>query len=80
MFLIVGSSHAIFGLSAERIEGAVSERWGRPVAGHSTCRSDSGRVSDSPGDLQKNKLQGKTLLLDLFSNDPGPSVGGRAEE
>ena len=29
--LIVGSSHAIFGLSAERIAAALSERWGRPV-------------------------------------------------
>ena len=27
--LIVGSSHAIFGLSAERIAAALSERWGR---------------------------------------------------
>jgi hypothetical protein len=69
--LIVGSSHAIFGLSAERIAAALSERWGRRVTAFNMSLGFGDGMGFVREILQKNELHGKILLLDLFSNDRG---------
>ena len=72
--LILGSSHAEFGLSAETISAALSARRGRPVAA-----INLGVASDGMGFareiLEANKAQGQTLIVDLYANNQGGLLG-----
>jgi hypothetical protein len=68
--LILGSSHAVFGLSAEAVSVALSERCGRPI-----LALNLGVAADGMGFarevLEANDARGQTLLVDLYSNDQG---------
>src|SRR4029079_14864429 len=68
--LILGSSHAEFGLSAETISAALSAHRGRTVAAFNL-----GVASDGMGFareiLEANKAQGQTLIVDLYANNQG---------
>jgi hypothetical protein len=69
--LIVGSSHAMFGLSAEEISAALSERRGRAVTAFNLAVGSGEGVGFAREILEANKAQGRTLLLDLYSNEQG---------
>lgn len=72
--LILGSSHAEFGLSAETISTMLSARRGRPVAAFNL-----GVASDGTGFareiLEANKAQGQALIVDLYANNQGRLSG-----
>jgi hypothetical protein len=69
--LIVGSSHAVFGLSAEEISAALSDRRGRAVTAFNLAVGSGEGVGFAREILEANKTQAQTLLLDLYSNDRG---------
>lgn len=69
--LILGSSHAMFGISAKKISAALSERQGRAVAAFNLATGAGEGVGFAREILEANKAQAQTLLLDLYSNEQG---------
>jgi hypothetical protein len=69
--LILGSSHAEFGISAETISAVLSERWGRAVTAFNLAMPAGEGLGFAREVLEANKAQGQTLLLDLYSNEQG---------
>jgi hypothetical protein len=69
--LILGSSHAEFGISAGTISAVLSERWGRPVMAFNLAMPAGEGLGFAREVLEANNASGKTLLLDLYSNEQG---------
>lgn len=69
--LILGSSHAMFGISAETISATLSERWGRPVTTFNLAMGAGEGLGFARELLEAHKAKGQTLLLDLYSNEQG---------
>jgi hypothetical protein len=69
--LILGSSHAMFGISAEAISTALSERQGRTVTAFNLATGAGEGMGFAREILEANKTQAQTLLLDLYSNERG---------
>lgn|SRR5215471_16965521 len=68
--LILGSSHALFGISAEQISTSLSRQRGHRVAAFNLAVGGDG-LGFAREVLEANRTHGQTLLLDLYSNDGG---------
>jgi hypothetical protein len=69
--LVVGSSHAMFGISAQVISAALSERWGRGVTALNLAVGAGDGLGFAREIIEANDAKGKMLLLDLYSNEQG---------
>jgi hypothetical protein len=68
--LILGSSHALFGISAEMISTALSRQRGNSVTAFNLAVGGDG-LGFAREVLEAKRTHGQTLLLDVYSNDGG---------
>ncbi|HEY8965360.1 MAG TPA: hypothetical protein VIM58_02880 [Candidatus Methylacidiphilales bacterium] len=81
--ILLGSSHVIFGLSAERLSQRLSERKGRPVRAYNMGTDYGEGTRFGAEALTRNGIDGKAVVLDLFHLDLRPAmteIGNRAAQ
>lgn len=64
--LIIGSSHTLFGLSAEQLQAKLRGQYQRPISVFNASIA-GGTLSDVLEILKANDVKNKTIIIDLFS-------------